>query len=104
MITALVERWRLVTHIFHLSVGKLTITLHDVVILNDLPVSGRAIISPNSSHTRERIHRMFQVLPPNEAMIRSSVKLTWMLISGYLIFNKFKNEMQGILLELVNQD
>ena len=59
--------------------GEATITLRDVAIRIDLPVSGRAITGPSSSHTKELIHRMFGVLPPDEAMIGSSVKVTWML-------------------------
>ena len=79
MITALVERWRPETHTFHLSVGEAIITLRDVAILTDLPVSGRAVTGPTPSHTKERIHRMFGVLPLNEAMVGSSVKAKWML-------------------------
>ena len=45
IIITLVERCRLETHTFHLSAGEATITLHDVAILTDLPVSGRAITS-----------------------------------------------------------
>ena len=79
MIIALVERWRPETHTFHLSVGEAIITLRDVAILTDLPVSGRAVTGPTPSHTKERIHRMFGVLPLNEAMVGSSVKAKWML-------------------------
>ena len=61
MITALVERWRPETHTFHLSEGEATITLRDVAILIDLPVSGRAVTSPSPRHTKERIHRMFSL-------------------------------------------
>ena len=131
MITALVERWRPETHTFHLSVGEATITLRDVAILIDLPVSGRAVTGPSPSHTKERIHQMFGVLPPDEAMMGSSVKATWLhntfahlpgpdaedaaveryariycwvLISGYLFVDKSGNDMQGIFLELLDQD
>lgn len=51
MITTLVERWRLETHTFHLSVVEATITLRDVAIPTDLPVSGGTITGPSPSHT-----------------------------------------------------
>ena len=74
---------------------------------------------------------MFGVLPPDEAMMGSSVKATWLhntfahlpgpdaedaaveryariycwvLISGYLFVEKSGNDMQGIFLELLDQD
>lgn len=78
MIIAFVEWWGTEKHTFHLLIGEATITLHHVTILIDLPVSGRAITGPSRNHTKERIHRIFGVLPPNKAIIESSVKLTWM--------------------------
>lgn len=79
MISVLVERWRPETHIFYLSVGKTTITLRDVTILTQLPLSGMVVTSPSPSLTKERIHKMLEVLPLDEAIIGSSVKLAWML-------------------------
>jgi Plant mobile domain len=43
-ITAFVERWRPETHIFHMSVGEMTITLQDVACLWGLPINGILII------------------------------------------------------------
>ncbi|RYR60591.1 hypothetical protein Ahy_A04g017642 [Arachis hypogaea] len=40
LINALVERWYLDTHIFHLSVGEYVVTLEDVTLILGLPTNG----------------------------------------------------------------
>ena len=40
LITALVERWRVETYTFHLTVGEVSVTLQDVTVLWGLPMIG----------------------------------------------------------------
>jgi hypothetical protein len=42
LLMTLIERWRQKTQIFHLRVGKMTPTLHDIVVLLGLPIDGQA--------------------------------------------------------------
>ncbi|KAG8480961.1 hypothetical protein CXB51_025650 [Gossypium anomalum] len=49
LISALVERWRLETHTFHLPCGECTITLEDVHLQLGLPVDGYAVTGSASS-------------------------------------------------------
>ncbi|KAG8478863.1 hypothetical protein CXB51_028709 [Gossypium anomalum] len=49
LISALVERWRLETHTFHLPCGECTITLENVHLQLALPVDGYAITGSASS-------------------------------------------------------
>ena len=44
LITALVERWRLETHLFHLPHGEMTITLQDMEVIMGLPVNGLPMV------------------------------------------------------------
>ena len=41
LLTALVDRWRPKTHMFHLPCGEMTPTLQDVAYLLGLPIVGR---------------------------------------------------------------
>ncbi|XP_030936523.1 serine/threonine-protein phosphatase 7 long form homolog [Quercus lobata] len=44
LITALVERWRLETHSFHLPYGEMTITLQDMKVIMGVPVDGLPVV------------------------------------------------------------
>ena len=43
LLAALQDRWCPETHTFHLTVGEMTPTLQDVVMLLGLPCAGRAV-------------------------------------------------------------
>ncbi|XP_040953646.1 protein MAINTENANCE OF MERISTEMS-like [Gossypium hirsutum] len=48
LISALVERWRPVTHTFHLPCGECTVTLEDVALQLGLPIDGNAVTGVSS--------------------------------------------------------
>ncbi|XP_057548028.1 protein MAIN-LIKE 2-like [Amaranthus tricolor] len=122
MITAIVERWRLETHIFHPSVGEATITLRDVAILTDLPIRGekslvlvRAILKSryvgcSGSYIGSPLKLLWMLhiidhlltFDAEDVYVKRYVgNYCWVLVSGYLFVNKSINKMQGIFLELL---
>ena len=49
LISALVERWRLETHTFHLSHGEMSITLQDVEVIYGLFIEGEVLVGPTAA-------------------------------------------------------
>ena len=48
LISALVKRWRLETHTFHLPYGEMSITLQDVEVIFGLPIDGEVLVGPTA--------------------------------------------------------
>ena len=48
LISALVERWQLETHTFHLPHGEMSITLQDVEVIYELPIEGEVLVGPTA--------------------------------------------------------
>ncbi|KAD6118737.1 hypothetical protein E3N88_10008 [Mikania micrantha] len=62
LISALVERWRLETHTFHLPIGETTITLHDVNILWGSPIEGNVVSGADLTLNGSQIASLFENL------------------------------------------
>ncbi|CAN1777558.1 Serine/threonine-protein phosphatase 7 long form homolog [Linum perenne] len=81
LITALIERWRLETHIFHMSEGECTLTLQDVNIISRLPINGRAVTGWTSGQWIQMIYDFLgHRLDVGSTEIKGSqLKLRWLI-------------------------
>ena len=66
LITCLNERWRHETHTFHVSVGKMTITLQDVAIILGLHIDGRVVT------------KLLDVTLPANALRGFAISMRWL--------------------------
>jgi hypothetical protein len=65
-LTALVDRWRLETHTFHLLYGEITMTLQDVAMILGLPIDSPPIcgvVSPTG--WRDTVGQAISLRPPD---------------------------------------
>ena len=79
LITILVERWRLETHIFHLPWGECTIILEDVALYLGIRVDGRVVTRPSFLHWDESCTEILGEVPLDNARKGVALKLTWLL-------------------------
>ncbi|KAF1866360.1 hypothetical protein Lal_00024370, partial [Lupinus albus] len=79
LITALVERWRLEIHIFHLPHGECTITLEDVSLQIGVNVNGLPIVEPTYFDWNEICEELLGKVSRDEQDMRGcELKLTWL--------------------------
>ncbi|KAF1869525.1 hypothetical protein Lal_00017100 [Lupinus albus] len=79
LITALVERWRLETHTFHLPHGECTITLEDVSLQIGVNVNGLPLAGPTYFDWNEICEELLGKVPSDEQDMRAcELKLTWL--------------------------
>lgn len=78
-ITALIDRWRLETHTFHMPHGECTITLQDVAIQFGLPCDGDPVVGSTDYNWRRLAWELLGVMPPAENMSGQRVRMTWLI-------------------------
>jgi len=77
-LTALVERWRPESHIFHLLVGECIVTLEDVALHLSLCVDGKPINDLTYYDWEQMCAKYIRVVPPKNALVGSTLKLKWL--------------------------
>ena len=78
LIKSLVERWHLETHTFHLSVGEMVITLHDVAIILGLWIHGPPVTDTSDFDVSSPCHELLGVIPPPTELRGSTISRRWL--------------------------
>ncbi|RYR59714.1 hypothetical protein Ahy_A05g025656 isoform B [Arachis hypogaea] len=80
LLNVMVERWRPETHMFHLPVGKVTVTLEDVSYILSLPISGEAVTGRSDSNHQflvENCIACFGREPGPQDHVLGKVNIAW---------------------------
>ncbi|KAF1888651.1 hypothetical protein Lal_00036690, partial [Lupinus albus] len=78
LITALVERWRPETHIFHLPIGECTVTLDDVAYQLGLPIDGNNVTGPTNMDWNVVCHNLLGAVPNERQIVGQQIQMSWL--------------------------
>ena len=78
LITCLVERWRPETHMFHVPVGEMRITLQDVAIILGLRIDRPTVIGTCVFDVTELCGKLLGVTPPTDALRGFAISIRWL--------------------------
>ncbi|KAG8481626.1 hypothetical protein CXB51_026473 [Gossypium anomalum] len=95
LISALVERWRLETHTFHLPCGECTVTLEDVALQFGLPIDGDAVTGVSAiAEPAALCYSLLGASPGDAESTFSELKFTWLKANfQHLSDNATKEEL-----------
>ncbi|XP_020237962.1 protein MAIN-LIKE 2 [Cajanus cajan] len=77
LISALVERWRLEIHTFHMPFGECTITLEDVAMLLGLKIFGAPITGYATMDWVGLVQRLLSMTPPELVLVGGRLRMSW---------------------------
>ncbi|XP_014498942.1 protein MAIN-LIKE 1-like [Vigna radiata var. radiata] len=78
LVNALVERWRMETHTFHLPLGESTITLEDVALQLGLPIEGHDVTGISSGPLTLFCQQLLGHVPPKNTIRGNKIKFSWL--------------------------
>jgi hypothetical protein len=77
-LTALVDRWHMETHSFHLPCGEMTITLEDMAMITDLSIRGKPVVGKiESDKFRDMVEELLGLRPSKKEPGTKGSKTGW---------------------------